>query len=318
MATNKRTKTVYFYTCEAKGNLSLREAFLTREFHIPYKLGDKTLELKYPEQSSSGLITGSFVMTRTSGIPPKHRINTDDYDAIDLGEGEGLSYPNVFLFDPVNNVIAIEFNMNGAYPSQIAEFLRQSVLNRNHSLKEGVEPFDFSLNIYDLLSLDAYTRILNMDYFQKVTLKIAYPNKLAQKEINVNGPLELVGNLAEQLNATSSMEITFSSNLEDGVPGLNKNMIMGFVKNFNLIFQQLPPKRGRNKLVVEGLKNNLDSPENAEREIIDLTMDKMKGTFDFQEPAILNTIQHNDRKRGVLKCYDSKKVEIDKIFPINE
>lgn len=309
-----RTKTVQFYTVRSNGNLNIQNAFLERTYHLPFNLNGKTLELKFPELTNDGNIVGCFVMTRTTGIPPKHRINTDEYDALDLGEGEGLSYPNVFLFNPTSNVLALEFNLNGAYASQIEQFLRQVSLNRNNNLEEGTEPFNLNVQIDELLSLDAYEKMLNMERFQKVTMKIAHPTELVRRELNTNGPMEMIGELAGELNANSSMEISFSADLSDGVPGLNRNNVLGMVRKFREVADILIPRRGRNKLEVEGFTSREDNPELTDKETVDLMKDRMRSFFTMNEPSILTSMQFLERKRGIIESFNSKLEEINSII----
>lgn len=309
-----RTKTVQFYTVRSNGNLSLTDALMERQFHLPFNLNGKTLELKYPERTNDGNIVGCFVMTRTTGIPPKHRINTDDYDALDLGEGEGLSYPNVFLFNPTNGVLALEFNLNGTYSSQIEQFLRQLSLNRNINLEEGIDPFNLNVQIDELLSLDAYQKMLNMERFQKVTMKIAYPTQLLSQELEANGPMEMIGELAGELNATSSMEISFSADLTEGIPGLNRSNVLGMVRKFRDVADILIPKRGRNKLEVEGFTSREDNPELSDKETVDLMKDRMRSFFNLTEPSILTSMQFTERRRGIIDCYNEKSQEINSII----
>lgn len=308
-----RTKTVYFYRAETRGNVSIREVLMGLAFHLPFNLDGKTLEIKFPREETSGLITGNFVMTRTSGIPPKHKINTDEYDAIQLEDGEGLSYPNAFVFNPENSVLGLEFNLNGTYPSQVEKFLRQLALNRNSIESENEEGFNLNVQLHELLTLDAYERILNFDAFQKVTMKIASPDQLIQEELRANGSIRLIGDLAEQLNATSSMEISFSASIDEGIPGLNRDRIIELVRNFARVTQTLFPRRGRNKLIIEGLNSRSDNPEILDRETVDLMKDRMKDSFDLNEPAVLTSIQHAERRNGIIECYNRRSSEINSI-----
>jgi hypothetical protein len=309
----QRTKAVYFYKAQIESNVPIREVLLDSRFHLPYNLDGKTLELKFPIEENNGMITGNFVMTRTTGIPPKHRVNTDNYDAIQLEDGEGLSYPNAFIYNPHKNVLGLEFNLNGTYPSQIEKFLRQLALNRNSSDQEIDEAFNLNVQLHELLTLDAYERILNFDAFQKVTMKIAYPDQLIQEELRANGPIRLIGELADQLNATSSMEISFSASIDEGVPGLNKERVLELVRTYTRVSQSLFPKRGRNKLIIEGLNTRTDDPEFLDRETIDLMKDRMRDSFELTEPAILTSIQPTERRSGIIESYNRKSREINSI-----
>lgn len=309
----QRTKAVYFYKAQVESNVTVREVLLDSNFHLPYNLEGKTLELKFPHEESNGLITGNFVMTRTTGIPPKHRINTDDYDAIQLDDGEGLSYPNAFIYNPQNNVLGLEFNLNGTYPSQIEKFLRQLALNRNSIESENNEAFNLNVQLHELLTLDAFQRILNFDAFQKVTMKIAYPDQLIQEELRANGPIRLIGELADQLNATSSMEISFSASMDEGIPGLNRERVLELVRTYTRVSQSLFPRRGRNKLIIEGLNTRSDNPELLDRETIDLMKDRMKDSFELTEPAVLTSIQPTERRSGIIESYNRKSTDINSI-----
>lgn len=66
----------------------------------------RTIELKYTQIQKNGSIVGLFVTTSRKNIPPAHKPgNGDDYTALPLDDGQGLAYPNVFLYDPQFKVL---------------------------------------------------------------------------------------------------------------------------------------------------------------------------------------------------------------------
>lgn len=144
-------------------------------------------------------------------------------------------------------------------------------------------------------------------------MKIAYPDQLIQEELSTNGTIRLIGELADQLNATSSMEISFSASMDDGIPGLSKNRVIELVQNYARVSQTLFPKRGRNKLIIEGLNARSDNPEILDRETIDLMKDRMKASFELNEPAVLRSIQQTERRNGIIECYNRRSSEINSI-----
>lgn len=83
----------------------------------------RTIELKYTQIQKNGSIVGLFVTTSRKNIPPAHKPgNGDDYTALPLDDGQGLAYPNVFLYDPQFKVLYLETNRMGVSPSKICAY----------------------------------------------------------------------------------------------------------------------------------------------------------------------------------------------------
>ena len=87
----------------------------------------RTIELKYTQIQKNGSIVGLFVTTSRKNIPPAHKPgNGDDYTALPLDDGQGLAYPNVFLYDPQFKVLYLETNRMGVSPSKICAYFEAS------------------------------------------------------------------------------------------------------------------------------------------------------------------------------------------------
>jgi hypothetical protein len=113
------------------------------------------------------------------------------------------------------------------------------------------------------------------------------------------------------------MEISFSASMDEGIPGLNRERVLELVRTYTRVSLSLFPRRGRNKLIIEGLNTRSDNPEILDRETIDLMKDRMKDSFDLTEPAILTSIQPTERRNGIIESYNRKSREISSITSLS-
>lgn len=305
MASIKRERNVYFFKVRISPETDFKSLFLAKKHHHSIKIEGKDIELKFPEDNKDGTLTGTFVATKRDGIPPKHIVNTDDYSRVELEEGQGLAYPNSILYSEKFNCLLVEYNHYGVFTKHIIEFFVE-----NFSGKNGFQNFKIELD--EVLSVDTYQKIRNFVALRKVNFKVANPTKIIQDEVGVNGPLKGFANIAEDMNATSSMEITLTAEIDRG--GLNKGSLESLLDNIVKVKDMFPSKRFENKIRVEGTKISKSNPTNTITEEIDLFLNKLSGSFELLEPPILDNIQHHDRKSGIIDVYFRKKEELNEIF----
>lgn len=305
MALKKRDRKVYFYKVVISNGVNFKDILLANKYHKSIHIDGKDIELKYTEDNSDKTITGTFVVTKRDGIPPKHKVDTDDYSCIELEDGQGLAYPNSILFYENYNCLLIEFNQYGVFTKHITDFFES-----NFSGKNGFAKFNLELN--EVLSVDTYRKIRNFDALKKVNFRVANPTKIIQDEGGVNGPLKGFAGIANDMNATNSMEITLTSEIIEG--GLNKTSLESLLDNIVKVKEMFPLKRFSSRIKVEGIKNSKVNPEISVSEEIDLFLNRLTGSFKLEEPPILDSIQHIDRKKGMIDVLGIKKAELSEIL----
>lgn len=305
MATKKRERKVYFFKVEISNDVDFKNLLLNRAYHNSIKIDGKDIELKFPEDNNDNTVTGTFVGTKRDGIPPKHKVDTDDYSPVELEDGQGLAYPNAILYCEKFKCLLIEYNQFGVFTKHIIEFFES-----NFSGKNGFPNFTLELN--EVLSVDTYRKIRSFSALKKVNFKVANPTQIIQDEVGVHGPLKGFAGVAKEMNATNSMEITLISELLEG--GLNKNSIESLLDGIVRVKEMFPLNKFSSRIKVEGVKQSERNPEITISEEIDLFLNRLTGSFPLEEPPILDNIQHLDRKRGIIDVFDRKKSELNEIF----
>lgn len=301
----KKIRKVYFYQIEIIGEVSFEDIIIDKAHQASISVDGKDIELKFVEINKNETITGTFVATKRDGIPPKHKVDTDDYTPVELEEGQGLAYPSALLYSKKYKTLMFESNVYGAYLKHIISFFEENFSGRN-----GYP--NFHIDFKHILTLDTYQKIRNFDAVKKVNFRVANPTKVVQDEIGLNGPMKGFADLAGDLNATSSMDITLTSELVEG--GINKTGVVKLLDNILKIKQHFPMKRMKHKIKVEGLTTSTTNPDIVISEEIDLFLNRLQATFEIEEHAILKTIQHLERKQGITEAFLNKKKELEHIF----
>ena len=158
----------------------------------------RTIELKYTQIQKNGSIVGLFVTTSRKNIPPAHKPgNGDDYTALPLDDGQGLAYPNVFLYDPQFKVLYLETNRMGVSPSKICAYFEA------RAIRDSIPTF--WIEISPLLKKEAYERVENMVRIKYVNLKLAKPTGLLRNNLS-KGSLRGLASISDQLNADKYMQ----------------------------------------------------------------------------------------------------------------
>lgn len=290
------TKTVYFYQASAERD-DFSTILLDSRFHQPLRIDQKNIEIKYAEQTPDEIITGIFVATKRDGIAPIHKPGEEDFSAIQLKEGEGLAYPNVFLFDPRNKILLLEYNKAGASATNICEYFHQRHI-------------DLALNI--LLTEDAYKRIQKMSVIETIEIQVANPTNVIRENFAESATIKDFANIAQNLNATKSLSLIVKGELKTG--GLTKNTILQTLHDFLHIGHKTSGLRVSNKFVVTGKQSGDSGSDSMIEETINLFVDKIKGQFVLDEPSIQKDIQAHERKEGIISTYDDKIKEVKKVI----
>lgn len=253
----------------------------------------KTVEICSIEKNKNGTITGLFVTTQNKNIPPAHEPGNDEYSAVPLKNGEGLAYPNVFLYCTKTHALYLESNRAGVSGKILCNYFMEKMK------KDKIPGFSMNLNI--ILTADAYNRIKRSKYVKKVDFQIADPILLLQQQVFQDGPIKDFSKLAKDINASKSIGVTLSGETEIG--GLAKKKILDIMDNFNSILPEYVTKgRAKNRLVVHGVYED-EEGEGEREEIIDFFLDRVTGYFTLEDFTLAKDLQPKERKDGISNVY---------------
>lgn len=294
-------KNVIVFAVEGVENFS--EILLDERFHTPVEvLQGKTCELKFVERNSrNGLITGLFVSTQRRGIPPAHTPGVNEYSAIPLEDGQGLAYPNTILFDPFTKALYLETNRFGLSEKRICEYFNM------HANSIGL--LDFKLNIIPVLKSNAYERTNALSHIDSIEYQVATPYQLIRDNIG-DSAIQSVAQLVNSMNATKYFSIKAGSNEVDG--GITKEFALRIVRFFDNVVQHFTGKG--NKLIIRGRKELIEVEEAMIEEGINYFADKIKDSFELDEPNVAQHLQYIDRCRGIMEVYDRNHIDVGNIL----
>ena len=265
-----KTKKVLCSQVELVGEVDICRLISDKFFNkkvIAYN--DKKVEMSHITDEGN-YILGMFVTTQVTNIPPGHMPgNEEDYSVVDLGEGRGLAYPNIFLYDKTKHVVLWEINRTGVTEQAMQTFF-------NDILKKEDLYSECRVRLLPLLSADAYTRVSDMIKIDEVEFQIVNPQEYLLRE-NTNNSLAGIADLVNNFEATKSIKVTIQADEDKSV---NKGSILKLV-NFIQNILWTPKGRMRNKIVIKGLKN--DDEGRSVEDTINVLLDRMTSYFDIKE-----------------------------------
>ncbi len=286
-------------------NVKFEDLLLSKYLIHPLTKFGKTIQLKYLEEKGD-FLTGLMITTKQTGIPPKHDTVTDEYDALDLKETEGLGYANVFIYDMKLKVLMYEFNKNGTYLSAFIDYITTFCTNQGdfHS---------FTLELNPLLNIQAYERMLDMRFYKHLEIKIAQPSELIEE---YKGKNQSVKNTLKLGKDSHTDYLTLILDVKARrKEGLLDNFIQGFAAQFLGI-----GKKEDDDLIKQFTIKGYEIDEEGKNvpSTIDLIMDRYKADFKIEEPRILQSIQSHERKQALEESYKACLPDFKKILKIQE
>jgi len=141
--------------------------------------GDLKIKGKYISynilEKNENTIVGIVETNRNESIPPKKNRELKTIEPLDLPDGDGLAYGNVFLFDKRRNIMLYEVNKNGSIIEHLFEFIYKKVTELKGT---------YSLRSFPVLTKNEYERLKKMNSKTKIELEVSHPAKIAEDEID--------------------------------------------------------------------------------------------------------------------------------------
>ncbi len=263
----------------------------------------KILSLKRTSDTDEYFL-GVINTTKQAGIPPKHSSRDNTYEAlpIDANSGEGLGYSNVFIFDKRHNVLMYEFNKNGCYLAAFNKYI-------SYFVNDGTQA-PLIIDFAPLLRPQAYQRMLNINIYKSLEVKIATPNQMIQEFRDENDALS--GAIQAGMDLQSdTIDLKFDIR---GRPltGMPSQYISQFMRKINVLL-------GREEHIVEkftmcGYYVDPDDNGNLIKDEIDFLLDRYKKTFNIEEPNVLSDPQTREKSNSLLNVYLNCRTDFDNIL----
>lgn len=290
-------KSVNFYKPEVSGDTSFLNLMLQKNVLETGEVDFDGMSLELLHYNDEGeYITGMFITTRTAGIPPKRDVPNNKFDKILLNVKEGLAYANAFLYSKNYDVLLLEFNVNGAYPSKIAQFFEQKLSNK-FDIPKFTVGFDF------VLQPDAYDKLAKYKIIKDCFIQVANPSKFAEQTIGKKDSIERLAKTGKESNS-SSFNVHFKGDIDTG--GVSRDFVNSMAKQVVAMGRGEEDRRTKNSMKITGLTVDPTDPEKSVEETIDLFVDRIKFKFKMDEPDILDGIQYVERHRGIVEAYNYK------------
>jgi hypothetical protein len=241
-----------------------------------------------------------IVTTQDSDIPPKRNKKTGQYSMVQIDTSEeGFAYANILLYDTKRNILLYEINKNGCFPNQLKEL----VLNFWNT---GDDYVKFNMSFPVVVRANEYQRMLQMDYYKKITIELFEPRQLLKcyHEQNDSVYENIVRHQIDLGVQSNSDTITIEQvalQKKNNPMGLSRSMIKGLVDSIKVNIADKGCLQNIQTLRVEGYTSDSEDPKKCKQ--IDIFADSFNESFRIPEVQVHSDVQQLDRMGGITKLY---------------
>jgi len=293
----------------ARKNIESVEVELTTSENINFldiiRLGDQCSAVRHHRTGDSfnlkivkeedNYIIGVVYTAKLTGIPPKYNPNTGDFAAIQMEEGQGLGFANIFLFEKTRNILMYEFNKNGCYLEYFKGLLAH--FSNNNDEWESHISFDFKA----ILNAQEYQRILNMRSYRSIEVNIANPDEILGQVLQQNDSISNNIRDAAEVGA-NNMHLKIDVG-RSRIDNLDNNGIHRMVTSINNLISRDTAEENVKKVIVKGYSHDPENEGNALMSEIDLVADRYKVHFNLQEERVMSSIKLTERRDAIEELY---------------
>ncbi|WP_304206934.1 hypothetical protein [Phocaeicola plebeius] len=277
-----------------------------------YRYNEKIFELRLLDTTLNDCILGIIETTQDSDIPPIKNKTTKKYSSVEINpETEGLAYANIFIYDSLRNIFIFEINRNGCFLNQFIDF----IYSKWNASEENI-PFD--LKFAAVLRANEYQRMLDMDYYKRITVDLYNPVELINcfNEANdslANNLLRTQIQAGQQNNANILRLEHIAMGKRINPMGLSRSLVKGVVDAVKVSIADSGHRQNIQKIEVLGYSVDIDSGKSTSK-TIDILADTFNESFKIPDVQIQSNIQLEDRKQGIETLYSKVLPEIRTII----
>ena len=277
-----------------------------------YRYNEKIFELRLLDTALSDCILGIIETTQDSDIPPIKNKTTKEYSSVGINpETEGLAYANIFIYDSLRNILIFEINKNGCFLNQFIEFIYSQWISNEENI-----PFDLKFDA--VLRANEYQRMLDMDYYKRITVDLYNPVELINcfNEANdslANNLLRTQIQAGQQNNANILRLEHIAIGKRINPMGLSRSLVKGVVDAVKVSIANNGHRQNIQKIEVLGYSVDVESGKSTSK-TIDILADTFNESFRIPDVQIQSNIQLGDRKQGIETLYSKVLPEIRTII----
>lgn len=242
-----------------------------------------------------------IVTTQDSDIPPKRNKNTGVYTQVQINTAEeGFAYANIIFYDVRRNIFLYEVNKNGCFPNQLKEFIY-------HHWNAGENNVRFDISFPTVIRANEYQRMLQMDYYKKISIELYSPNELINcfeesSDSLYNNIIKHQINMGVQSNANTITIEQVALQKKVNPMGLNHSMVRGLVDAVKLNIAERGHRLNVQQLRIEGYTSDSEDPNRCKP--IDILADSFNEYFKIPDIQVHTDVQQADRIAGITDLYN--------------
>jgi len=246
------------------------------------------------------VIIGIVETNRNESIPPRKNRELETIESLDLPEGDGLAYGNVFLFDNRRKIMLYEVNKNGSILEHFFEFIYKKMVELKGT---------YSLRSSPVLTQNEYLMLQKMSTKTKIELEVSHPMKITDDEVEKTS-FFYIFKKGVNLNSTK-IKISFSVNASHSNNHLNN-------LEADRTIEEIQNLLNLEKAEVEHFKiyGYVDDADSNKLQAIDLVSDRLKGIISLREPKIQNNLLEHQRLQEIKNLYAGLDNQLLAIFGI--
>lgn len=263
-----------------------------------HRLGEKIFDFTLLNCAVPDCMMAIIVTTQDSDIPPKRNKNTGTYSQIQINtKEEGFAYANIMFYDVKRNIFLYEVNKNGCFPNQFKEFIY-------HYWNKQEDPVRFELTFPSLIRANEYKRMLEMDYYKKISIELYAPKELIncfeeETDSLYKNLIRHQIDMGVQSNANTITIEQVALQKRPNLTGLNCTMVRGLIDTVKLIYQS--HKSNVKTLKIEGYTTDSEDPNKCKP--IDILADSFNEYFTIPNIQVHSDVQESDRVIGITNLY---------------
>lgn len=266
-----------------------------------YRFHGKLFEFSILATNLPGCILGLIVTTQDKDIPPIRDKSTKIFSQVAINPlTQGLAFANVFLYDTTRNILLYEINRNGCFLNQFKEF----IFSKWNSVNEDIH---FNLTFPAVIRSNEYNRMLNMDYYKKITIELYKPSELLhcfdeENDSIQNSILKHNIQISQQSNADALIIEQIALTKKINPMGLSRSMVKGLVDAVKLNILDKGHRENIQTLQIDGYASDIEDSRSIKQ--INILADTFNEYFSIQNIQIQSDVQESERKIGIELIYN--------------
>lgn len=262
---------------------------------------------------------GIIVTTLDRDIPPIRGKNSKIFSPVNINPStQGLAFGNVFIYDKNRNILLYEINKNGCFLNQFKEFILAKWKENTSDESTEEDRVKFNLQYSTVLRKEEYTRMLQMNYYKRITVVLYNPSELTNcfndNDLSLEESLlkyQIDAGKNNNANTIKLEQITLGKKLNP--LGLSHSLTTGIVDALKVSIADKGYRKNIDTIEVEGYCSDTEGSRGRLKQI-DLMADTFDEFFKIPDIQIQIDVQECARKKGIEELYIKLLPEIKSII----